>query len=326
MGAPPELLAWLDGVLEDAADAATTPLRVEASTRSFFRVSTPASTFVAMHSPPTTEHNPRFVRLASLFRRHGVTTPTVFATDLARGFLLLEDLGKRDFEAAYAGGEVASPLQAAIAVLARLRHMPLDEIAPYTPQRFADELGICADWLVRRFLKLDLPPFFGALREALVEATQSVPTSVVHRDFHCRNLLWRDDGSVGVVDFQDALAGPVCYDIASLLRDCYHEFDEATVATWRQRYFECAGLAQICEQAAFNRAFDLTAMQRQLKAVGIFARLHLDRGRATHLRDIAPVLRRIARLAPRYSETAELARWIDDEALPAAVERAATPR
>ena len=325
MEVPPELLAWLDGVLEGGA-ATTTPLRVEASTRSFFRVSTPASTFVAMHSPPVTEHNPRFVALADLFRQHGIATPKVFATDLERGFLLLEDLGKQDFEAAYASGEVAEPLQAAIAVLARLRQVPHDAVEPYTRQRFADELGIFADCLVQRFLGLAPPPFFELMREALVEATQSVPTTVVHRDFHCRNLLWRSDGNVGVVDFQDALAGPVCYDIASLLRDCYHEFDETTVARWRHSYFEFAGLAHTCDEPAFNRAFDLTAIQRQLKAVGIFARLHLDRARATHLADIVPVLRRIARLAPNYPETVALAQWINEEALPAATSRLAPPQ
>ena len=149
---------------------------------------------------------------------------------------------------------------------------------------------------------------------------------MVHRDFHCRNLLRRSDGSVGVVDFQDALAGPACYDIASLLRDCYHQFDETTVARWRHRCFESTGLAETCDEPAFNRAFDLPAIQRQLKAVGIFARLHLDRGRATHLADIVPVFRRIARLAPDYPETADLAQWLNEEALPAAASRLASPQ
>ena len=321
MEAPSELLAWLGEVCEGGDAAHIAPLRVEASTRSFFRVSTPGSTFVAMRSPPETEDNPRFVRLAALFRRFGVNTPQVFAADLERGFLLLEDLGERDFEAAYRAGDIDAPLDAALDVLQSLRDVPIDGVPAYTRQRFADELGIFAEWLVERWLGLDMPPFFAELRDALVEATQSVPTTVVHRDFHCRNLLWGGDGRVGVVDFQDALAGPICYDIASLLRDCYVAFDEATVALWRRRFFQRAELARTCDEAAFNRASDLTALQRQLKAVGIFARLHLQRQRDSHLGDIVPVLKRIAALAPNYSETAELAAWIVDDVLPAATLR-----
>ena len=321
MEAPPDLLAWLGDVCEDGDRATVAALRVEASTRSFFRVSTPASTFVAMRSPPATENNPRFARLAALFRRFGVATPQIFATDFERGFLLLEDLGERDFEAAYGDGDVEGPLAGALGVLERLSEIPTDEVPPYTRQRFADELEIFAEWLVRRWLGLDAPPFFNALRDGLVEATQSVPTTVVHRDFHCRNLLWRSDGRVGVVDFQDALAGPVCYDIASLLRDCYVAFDEATVALWRRRHFQQARLARTCDAATFDRAFDLTALQRQLKAVGIFARLHLRDRRDSHLDDIVPVLKRIAALAPNYPETTELAAWIVENALPAAALR-----
>ena len=271
-----------------------------------------------MHSPPESEDNPRYIRLAALFRHHGLDTPRVHAADLRRGFLLVEDLGDQDFEAAYAAGQVDEPLDAAIRALARLQEVPRDQLPPYTVARFHDELALFADWLVRRFLALAVPGCLHATFEALVAATQNVPQCAVHRDYHCRNLLWRD-GAVGIVDFQDALIGPASYDIASLLRDCYHEFDEAAVAGWRRRYFALADLD--CDEATFDRAFDLTAIQRQLKAVGIFARLYLDRGRRSHLGDIVPVLRRIVRLGRSYAETEELAAWLAAEALPRTARR-----
>ncbi len=326
-----ELADWVGHVLGEHAlgehalgeKIALAPLPAEASTRRFFRVTTTASTFVAMHSPPDTEDNPRYVRLTKLFRRHRLSTPAVHAADFDRGFLLLEDLGERDFAAAYAAGEIDAPLEAAVRTLATLQSVVSQDIPPYTVARFADELAIFTDWLLGRFLDLDVPPRFAAVRDALIEATRSVPQCTVHRDYHCRNLLWRDDGSVGIVDFQDALVGPCCYDIASLLRDCYVEFDETLVAKWRARFFALAELD--CTEPVFNRAFDLVAIQRQLKAAGIFARLYLDRGHAGHLRDIVPVLRRIAWLGHRHAETRELADWLDKVALPRAAERRPGP-
>ena len=312
-----ELAAWTERTLGTKVELARLP--AEASTRHFFRVFTNASTFVVMHSPPDTEDNPRFVRLTGLFRQHGLATPEVHATDLERGFLLLEDLGERDFAAAYADGEVDAPLGEATATLAKLQTVVSDDIPPYTTGRFADELAIFTEWLLARFLDLEVPEAFAGIQESLIAATQSVPQCTVHRDYHCRNLIWRDDGRVGIVDFQDALIGPACYDIASLLRDCYVEFEEATVARWRDRFFDLASLD--CSREAFDRAFDLVAMQRQLKAVGIFARLHLQRGRDSHLGDILPVLKRIARLAHDYSETRELAVWLDAVAVPRAATR-----
>ena len=313
-----ELAAWVEQTLgTDGIGLARLP--VEASTRHFFRVSTGSSTFVAMLSPPDTEDNPRFARLARLFKRHGLRTPQIHAADFDRGMLLLEDLGERDFAQAYAIGEIDAPLAGAVRDLVTLQSVPGDGIAPYTLTRFRTELAIFTDWLLGRFLGLDVPMAFADVGEALIEATRSVPQCTLHRDYHCRNLIWRDDGTVGIVDFQDALFGPACYDIASLLRDCYVEFDEVRIAKWRSRFFALANID--CTEAAFNRAFDLTAIQRQLKAVGIFARLYLDRGRASHLGDIVPVLVRIARLGREYPETNEFSRWIARDLLPRAAER-----
>ena len=313
-----ELAAWVEQTLAtDGIELARLP--VEASTRQFFRVSTGASTFVAMLSPPATEDNPRFARLAGLFRRGGLRTPQVHAADFDRGMLLLEDLGERDFAAAYAAGEIEAPLDAAVRDLVMLQAVSSDDIPPYTPSRFRDELAIFTDSLLGRFLGLDVPEAYAGVPETLIEATQRVPQCTVHRDYHCRNLIWRGDRTVGIVDFQDALVGPACYDIASLLRDCYAEFDEARIAKWRGRFFALADLD--CAETAFNRAFDLTAIQRQLKAAGIFARLYLDRGRASHLGDIVPVLDRIARLGRKFPETREFATWIGSDLVPCAAKR-----
>lgn len=292
------------------------PLPVEASTRRFFRVRAGASAFVVMHAPPATEDNPRYVDLTRWFRAGGLHTPEVHAVDAEQGFVLMEDLGARSFETAYRQGEADDAVETALRAVVRLQSLPCGPLPPYTEARFVDELGIFTQWLVENLLGAATPALFDAAARHLVAATQEVPQRPLHRDYHCRNLIWRGDRTVGIVDFQDALVGPVTYDVASLLRDCYHCFDEDTVAKWRNRYLQLAGID--IDEARFARAFDFTALQRQLKAVGIFARLWLQRGRRSHLGDIVPVLRRIAGLARRYGETTELAGWIDAEVLPRA--------
>ena len=296
---------------------------VEASTRRFFRVRVGASVFVAMHAPPATEDSRRFVSLARSLRVGGLHTPEIHAFDFECGFLLVEDLGERDFEAAYREGETDAALEAAIRSLVLLQSLADVDIPPYTEARFATELGIFREWLVQNLLGETVPAWFAGVCADLIAATQAVPQRPVHRDYHCRNLIWRSDGAVGIADFQDALIGPVTYDIASLLRDCYHEFDEATVGKWRRRFLELAELG--IGEPEFACAFDLTAVQRQLKAVGIFARLWLRDGRRSHLRDVVPVLRRIVFVARCYAQTRELAEWIDARLLPKAAARLANP-
>ena len=316
------LADWVAGST-GVADATLVPLPAEASTRRFYRLSGSGGTGsgIAMVAPPATEDNDRFVRLARVFRGHGLATPEIHAFDQARGFVLMEDLGETDFASAYATNDTDVMLRAAIRTLALLQSLPPADIPPYTTMRFENELEIFAEWLIERFLGLALPDHFAAVRGALVDATQSVPACVIHRDYHCRNLIWRADGSVGIVDFQDALVGPACYDIASLLRDCYVEFPEADVRRWRHGFYRLAGLA--CDETVYNRAFDLTAIQRQLKAAGIFARLYLSRGRSSHLGDIVPVLKRIAAVSAAYPETAALAEWLVAVVTPAAGRRLA---
>ena len=297
------------------------PLAQEASTRRFYRATSRDGSRIAMSAPPATENNAQFRALSVLFRAHGVPVPEVFAHD-PRGFFLVSDFGDRRFDDAYATGCEEECLYLALDALSRIQSITSDAIPPYEVSRFRDELDIFVEWLVRRFLKLDPPAFLDDARETLIEATQAQPMVTTHRDYHSRNLLLRDDGSLGIVDFQDALVGPVTYDLVSLLRDCYHVFPRATVTKWLtryRRYVDC-GL----NAGDFRRVFDLTGVQRHLKATGIFARLMLRDGRDSHLRDIAPTLRRVVDVAGDYRELGALAHWIGTVVLPAA--RRATGR
>ena len=300
-------------------------LPVEASTRRFYRVSpvtetshisaaSDAQTVIAMDAPPETEDNEQFIRLSKLFRVHGIQVPEVIAHDAELGFLLVTDFGDRLFANAYIEGDRDLALQAAITALVRIQQIESDDVPPFEVSRFFEEVGIFEEWLIEGLLELDTPALFADVCRILVDATQSQPQVTVHRDYHSRNLLLLDDGSIGIVDFQDALVGPITYDLVSLLRDCYAEFDPGTVARWQRAYLAASGTPT----EGFQRAFDLTGIQRHLKAVGIFARLKLRDGRSSHLADITPVLRRIAAAANSHPDIAHLGRWITDEVAPAA--------
>ena len=293
---------WLDATIGERFRS--TDLDVEASTRSFFRIETDDSSRVAMASPPTTERNDAFVTLTKIFRDHGVTTPTVLASDDERGFFLLEDLGQRRFDDVYRDFEtpgcapnLEAVLERSIETIHHIQMIPSHYFDDYTDARLSDELAIFDDWLIEQCLA-QTDRLGERFEGELIDGIRAVPVRPLHRDFHCRNLIWRDD-DVGVVDFQDALNGPITYDLASFCCDCYHTFDEPIVETWRQRFR--TNFWQSIDAETFERAFDYTAIQRQLKACGIFIRLALRDGRETHLHHISPVLGRIATRAAKYN-------------------------
>lgn len=301
---------WSQNQLERLSDAppgplAWQPLVVEASHRRFYRVRGAGGSHVAMASPPALENNHQFVVLARLFAAHGIGVPRLLAEDSRRGFYLMTDLGEVHFADVYARQGPAHVLPGALETLHRLQAIDDPAIPPYSRQRFADELDIYVTWFLGGLLGESRPDGLAEVFEHLLAATDAQPRCCVHRDFHARNLLACSDGSVGIVDFQDALRGPATYDLASLLRDCYYRLPEEAVAHWRNAYLQQTSLP--LDRARFAADLDLVALQRQLKAVGIFARLYLRDGRDTHLRHIVPVLERIGALAAAYPQLGALA-------------------
>ncbi len=295
--------------------SAIEPLVAEASHRHFYRITAGAQTLVVMDSPPDKELNDQFRIVQRLFSRHDVPVPQILAED-ERGFFLLTDLGDTHFEDRYAAGAADHCLQIAVDQLINIQTLEDAAIPPYTEARFRDELGIFTEWFVERLLGAKAMAGFTTVGDLLVDNALAQPQCCIHRDYHCRNLLLSDDDELGIVDFQDALVGPATYDLASLLWDCYHRFDEPTVRRW-QSYYE--GHCRF-DFGAYDlaRMVDLMALQRQLKAVGIFARLYLRDGKTTHLLSIPPVMATMTTNAGSYPETIALAEWLSDMAEPAA--------
>ena len=271
-----------------------------------------AAPAVIMSSPPELEHNEQFVALTKIFGRAGIPVPEIVASHKDHGWYLMTDLGSGDLESAYTTSQHDAALKAAIDTLLQIQQIEDPAIPLYSTSRFTDELAIFSEWFLDRRLQKAVPAAIEAPFQALVNNTRNQAQCCVHRDYHCRNLLY-NDGQLGIVDFQDALVGPLSYDLASLLYDCYHKFSNQDVVRWRDYYLSQAP-SQL-DPISFSRDLEFSAVQRQLKAVGIFSRLDLRDRKPSHLPYIEPVLRQTHDLCMKHAALEPLAEWLGDVVL-----------
>ena len=314
-----ELERWLGAQFPSQAFALA-PASADASFRRYFRARlADGRTFVAMDAPPDKEDCRPFVRVAALFAAAGVHVPAIHAQDLAQGFLLLEDLGGETMLERLGAGADPRPLYAAATdALVRLQAASRPgELPEYDRALLARELDLFPDWYVARELRHALTDgeraAMRAAFDALLANNLAQPRVYVHRDYHSRNLMCSDPAP-GIVDFQDAVHGPITYDLVSLLRDAYVAWEEEQVLDWAVRYWEKArkaGLPVRADFGEFYRDFEWMGAQRQLKVIGIFARLFHRDGKARYLDDIPRVRGYLLPTLRRYRELAPLAKLIE---------------
>lgn len=298
------------------------PASSDASFRRYFRVKTPDGQFIVMDAPPTKENIEPFIRIAKLLTESQVNVPNIFQHNLTDGFLLLEDFGYHCFLDQLNANSVNDLYQSAFDSLFKLQtRTPVQnaELPHYDEALLHRELAIFDEWFLGQLLDIQIPEtIWNAAKDILTASALEQPVACVHRDYHSRNLMILDNDSPGIIDFQDAVIGPISYDLVSLLRDCYIVWPEAQVAQWRDDYFERikqAGLID-CSPAQFKRWFDLMGLQRHLKAIGIFSRLHLRDGKPNYLNDIPRTLNYVADICATYPELAELNNFLHGHVLP----------
>ena len=320
------LCAWAAATLR-TRDLLVAPASADASFRRYFRLTAGAGgvlapgqrTLIAMDAPPEKEDSRPFVRVAALLRAAGVHAPEVLAADLDRGFLLLTDLGARTYLAELDAACASALYSDAIDALILWQRASRDgELAPYGEPLLRRELDLFPDWYIAKHLGIALAP---AQQQVLANAfrlvldnTLAQPRVYVHRDYHSRNLMVSRPNP-GVLDFQDAVHGPITYDLVSLLRDAYIAWDEERQLDWTARYWERArraGLPLAPDFAAFWRDFEWMGVQRQLKVLGIFARLAQRDGKTGYLADMPRVMAYLRSACERYAALAPLARLLDD--------------
>ena len=296
------------------------PASEDASFRRYFRARfADGRSFVVMDAPPEREDPGQFLRVAAVFSAAGVHVPAVHATNLGGGFLLLEDLGNTTFLDHFNRQEDPGPLYAAATdALIRIQLASRPGVLPeYDRSLLVRELRLFPDWYVERHLLRKLAPgdrdvLEGAF-ELLLANNLAQPRVYVHRDYHCRNLMVCAP-LPGILDFQDAVYGPITYDLVSLFRDAYVRWEEVQVLDWLVRYWEKArkaGLPVHADFAEFYRDFEWMGAQRQLKVAGIFARLCHRDGKEQYLADIPLVLDYLCATCARYRELAPLAQLLE---------------
>lgn len=307
----PPLFAREDWGLVPAATL--TAASSDASFRRYFRWEGAGRTLIVMDAPPPQEDCRPFVKVAELLASANVHVPEILAADLERGFLLLPDLGRQTFL------EVINPQNAdqlfadALQALLKFQQLPLTDGLPvYDAALLQRELQLFPDWYVRQHLKLTLSAEQQAAWQricaVLVDSALAQPQVLVHRDFMPRNLM-DSAPNPGVLDFQDAVYGPVTYDVTCLFKDAFLSWPEPQVRDWLTGYWHqarAAGIAVQSELEDFLRASDLMGVQRHLKVIGIFARICYRDGKPKYLGDVPRFFAYIDAVLARRPELAEL--------------------
>ena len=315
-----QLRRWLVVTLA-SDDFSIAPASDDASFRRYFRIRRGAAqaSLVAMDAPPDKENCAPFVHVAHLFAAAGVHVPTIHAQDLEQGFLLLSDLGDTTYLDALDEHNAGRLYEDALAALLRIQRASRPGSLPdYDRELLEKELRLFHDWYIARQLQRELDTTQLRTLEktfsTILDNNLGQARVFVHRDYHSRNLMVCEP-CPGILDFQDAVYGPITYDLASLLRDAYIAWDEERVIDWAIRYWERAragGLPVPGDFADFYRDFEWMGAQRQLKVLGIFARLSFRDGKDGYLKDQPLVMSYLRRTCERYRELAGLGRLLED--------------
>jgi N-acetylmuramate 1-kinase len=300
----------------------------DASFRRYFRVSlAEGGTRIVMDAPPDKEDVGPFLQVAALLERCGVHVPHVEAADGPRGLVLLEDLGSEHYLSQLRGGGDPDALYAdAFEALRRIQVGGADaaqRLAAYDRATLTRELELMPSWFCERHLQLSLDAsdrqVIAQTFEFLIQEALGQPVVFVHRDFHSRNLMRLPERNPGVIDFQDALAGPVGYDLVSLLKDCYIDWPRVRVEQWVSRYRDSLRNAPTLtgsSEREFLRWFDLIGVQRHIKVLGIFARLWYRDGKSGYIADLPRTLDYVRDTAARYPELQPLGEWLERRIVP----------
>lgn len=326
-----ELQPWLGQWLPSPIETIE-PITSDASVRRYLRVFCQHSTFILMLAPPDEVAAQRFIKLAQALTALGLRVPRVVAYHPTHGAMLLDDLGDEHLlRADYAVNPAAlaqsfTNYQQALQLLPHIRaleYITPDEPLPQFDAAFMQrELELFFQWFVKTHLQLTLSDaehlMWQQCFNALIDSALAQPYAGMHRDFHGRNLLVQSDACLAVIDFQDAVRGPVTYDMVSLLKDCYIQWPADVVATWRAQclgQLQAEGHCVATSATEFQRMLDWMGLQRHLKVLGIFARLHHRDNKSGYLADLPRVVFYVAEVLQRYSEFTDCAHWFSQQVL-----------
>ncbi|WP_407644833.1 aminoglycoside phosphotransferase family protein [Flocculibacter collagenilyticus] len=321
-----QLRDWLSTVFETES-ISLIPVSGDASFRRYFRFTHNGSSLIAVDAPPTHENSEAFVAISKVYLKQGVRVPALIEYDLKQGFMCLEDFGDNLLLPQLTNDNVMQLYTNALAILPDIQQVQttgLGDLPMYDSELLLREMHLFTDWLLPHHLNMDLTEaqrnvIYHAFH-LLKENALNQPQVGVHRDYHSRNLMMLENNELGVIDYQDAVVGPITYDAVSLLRDCYIVWPDETVeqllSHFRHLLIEQNQLTADISEATFQRWFDLMGMQRHLKASGIFARLNYRDHKASYLNDIPRTVTYIIDVAKKYPAFDQFTAFLEQDILP----------
>lgn len=282
----------------------------DASFRRYFRIEQDGHSWIAMDAPPEKENCEAFVRIARHLTEHDIHAPIIHYQDMTQGFLLLSDLGNTQYLSVLNEDNVDELYKQAIDTIIRLQSVQADDLPAYDRKLLMAEMALFPDWFIKQHLQLAMSPeqehLLSISIECLTENALQQPAVFVHRDYHSRNLMLTDNHNPGILDFQDAVRGAISYDLASLLKDCYISWPRQQTEQWLDYYLQLAKQNNLINNQVsfeeFVQWFDFMAVQRHLKAIGIFARLNIRDGKPGYLKDIPRTMQYIVDSCERYPQ------------------------
>jgi len=291
------------------------PASADASFRRYFRITRNQQTWVAMDAPPDKEDCEPFIHIATMIEQAGAQAPHIYHRNKEQGYLLLSDLGSKDYLTALNNSSVDALYTDAINALIKMQTIK-NNLPDYDDQLLNFEMSLFSDWYLSKHLNIELnndqKQTIAQCHKILSQNALQQTQCFVHRDYHSRNLMLTTQNNPGVIDFQDAVFGPITYDLVSLLKDCYISWPRKKVEHWINHFMQSSPLCSDIDQQQFIKWFDLMGMQRHLKAIGIFARLNYRDGKPNYLNDIPRTLTYVFDVCGRYSELNAFAELLND--------------
>lgn len=326
----PDRMQLIQGFLTTCFPGESTSLKAvtgDASFRRYFRVFNATQSYILMDAPTPAEDCSRFVATQQAFAQAGLKVPLIIAQNIEQGLLLLSDLGDTVLLSQLTADTAASFYRQALAQLTQIRKISATSAGPlpvFDQAFLLREMQIFIDWFVLEHLQLSLNEQEQSLLQRhfvlLAESALQQPQAGMHRDYHSRNLMLQQDGSLAVIDFQDVVTGPVTYDAVSLLKDCYikwpREFIDELILEFYQGLIAQSELPADISPTQFLRWFDWMGLQRHIKVCGIFCRLYHRDGKSGYLADLPRVFSYVLEVTSSYSELQELDLWLKTKVKP----------
>ena len=290
----------------------------DASFRRYYRVTIDNKTMIVMDAPPKYEDVGPFIKVAQFLAKHGLHVPEIIAEEREKGFLLLTDLGSQTYLDQLNSKSADVLYNSAIEALIKIQLCDRHSITlpEYSGALLQQELNLFSEWFLHRHLSLSVPDTVQNQFDVLINNALEQPQVIVHRDYHSRNLMCSDTHNPGIIDFQDAVIGPISYDLVSMLRDSYIAWPDDKIEVWVAYYFKLAKdqkLLSNCSLEKFTRWFDLMGLQRHLKVLGIFCRLNYRDKKSNYMHDLPQTLAYVLKICLKYDELEDLSNFLSTE-------------